>query len=440
MLGRSTSRVTTSSGATASGSSQDGGGPVDGRPLRMTVLGPMLVANMALLTVAGPSFGILASTLLETFGISRGQLGQLNAGYAVIGALVSPSTGRLADRVGGRNLMVVGFAIAALVFVLLGTANGFLVLVVAAALSGIPNGMGNQGTNKYISARVPAERRGVITGVKQSGVMFGVFTAGLALPRGVAAIGYSATMFMVAGLALLGAVAALVLLPADRAVEPPVGERAGRLPASIRWIALYSALMGGAIGCQSTFLALYAEEDLGFTRVEAGMLVGSVGLVAVVARVLLGRLTQTVPSYAPVLVTIALGAMASFVVIRLASTVGPWLILVTPLVAGFTTSSWNAPVNLASMRLVPQAQAGRSSGAIMFGFMSGYAIAPPVFGAAVDRLGSYELPWLGGVALCAGAAATAMAWRRGERRSRPGPAGRRVDRQLAAHEDPAHRP
>jgi predicted MFS family arabinose efflux permease len=384
----------------------------------MAVLGPMLVVNMALLTVAGPSFGILASTLLETFDITRGQIGQLNAGYAVVGALVSPFTGRLADRIGGRNLMVTGFGIAALVFVLLGAANGFVLLFVAAALSGVPNGMGNQGTNKYISAEVPVERRGVITGVKQSGVMFGVFCAGLALPRGVAAVGYSATMLTVAGLALLGAAVALVVLPADRG-DSSVNRTGGRLPSSMRWIALYSSLMGGAIGCQSAFLALYAEEELGFSRVEAGMLVGSIGLVAVVARIVLGRLTQTVATYAPVLATMALGGMVSFAVIWLASSIGSWLILLTPLVAGFTTSSWNSPVNLASMRLVAPNQAGRSAGMVMFGFMTGYAIAPPLFGAAVDRLGSYDLPWLAGALLCLGAAGTAFAWRRQEHRAAP---------------------
>ena len=55
----------------------------------------------------------------------------------------------------------------------------------------------------------------------------------------------------------------------------------------------------------------------------------------------------------------------------------------------------------------------------MFGFMSGYATAPPLFGAAVDQLGSYDLPWLAGVVLCLGAAAVALAWSRQDRRLRP---------------------
>ncbi len=374
---------------------------------------------MALLTVAGPSFGILASTLIDTFDITRGQLGQLNAGYAVVGAAVSPFTGRLADRIGGRNLMLVGLGFSTLVFVLLGAANGFVLLAVAAALSGVPNGMGNQATNKYISGEVPVERRGVITGIKQSGVMFGVFTGGLALPRGVSAFGYSTTMSVVALLAVVGAIVVAIVLPADGGDRSSTLRSSGRLPSAMYWVAGYSALMGGAIGCQSTFLALYAEEDLGFTRVQAGMLVGSIGLVAVVARIILGRLTQTVDSYVPVLITMALGGALSFAVIRLASSLGPWLILLTPVIAGFTTSSWNSPVNLASMRLVAPDQTGRSAGLVMFGFMSGYAIAPPTFGAAVDRLGSYDLPWLAGTLLCLGAAATAFAWSRQDRRPAP---------------------
>lgn len=382
--------------------------------VRPAVLGPMLVVNMALLTVAGPSFGILASTLIESFDITRGQLGQLNAGYAVVGALVSPFTGRLADRIGGRNLMTVGFLVAAAVFGLLGAANGFVALLVAAILSGAPNGMGNQATNKYISAEVPAARRGVITGVKQSGVMFGVFMAGLWLPRGVVSIGYSATMFVVAAMALIGAIVVRAVLPADESDGPAVEGRREKLPTSIRWLALYSALMGGAIGCQSTFLALYLEEVLDYSRAASGLLVGLTGLVAIGARILLGRLTQTVASYTPVLVTIALGAVVSFAVIRLAAEFGSWMVLATPIVAGFTTSSWNTPVMLASMRLVPPGAAGRSAGMVMFGFMTGYAIVPPVFGAAVDRLGSYDLPWLAGIVLCLGAAAVALAWRRQE--------------------------
>ncbi|MDH4144972.1 MAG: MFS transporter, partial [Acidimicrobiia bacterium] len=74
--------------------------------VRLPVLGVMMVLNMALLTVAGPTVGILASTLLERFDMSRSQIGQLSAGYAVVAAVVSPFTGRLADRVGGRNTML----------------------------------------------------------------------------------------------------------------------------------------------------------------------------------------------------------------------------------------------------------------------------------------------------------------------------------------------
>ncbi len=379
------------------------------------VLGPMLVANMALLTVAGPSFGILASTLIDSFDITRGQVGQLNAGYAVVGALISPFTGALADRIGGRNLMTVGFVVAAVVFVLLGSATGFAFLLGAAIVSGAPNGMGNQGTNKYITAEVPVERRGVLTGIKQSGVMVGVFLAGLTLPPSVAAFGYSSTMFAVAGLAAVGAVLVRVLLPADPVA--PRSERLahrGPLPVAIRWLTTYAALMGAAIGAQSAFLALYVEEELAFSRSEAGLLVGLTGLVGIGARILHGRLTQTVDSYAPALFRLAAGATLSFVVIRLAADVGWWLVLATPVIAGFTTSSWNSPVMLASMRLAPSHMAGRSAGSVMFGFMSGYAIGPPLFGAAVDRLGSYDLPWLSGIVLCGAAAAVAVAWGRSE--------------------------
>lgn len=390
--------------------------------VRPAVLAPVLVANMAVLTVAGPSFGILASTLIESFDITRGQVGQLNAAYAVVAALVSPFTGAVADRIGGRNLMTAGFGVAALVFVLLGSATGFGLLLVAAVLSGTPNGMANQGTNTYIAAEVPPERRGVITGIKQSGVMVGVFLAGLCLPAGVGAWGYPATMYAVAGVAITAAVVLRLVLPADEVLAISGTTSRKPLPPAIRWLTIYAALMGAAIGSQSAFLALYAEEELGFSRSGAGLLVGSIGLVGVGARILHGRLTQTVDSYAPALVRLAVGATASFLVIRLAADVGSWLILVTPIAAGFTTSAWNTPVMLASMRHVPKGSAGRSTGLVMFGFMGGYAVGPPIFGAAVDRLGSYDLPWLSGIVVCLGAAAVAAWWGRTPSSLVPAPA------------------
>ncbi len=381
------------------------------------VLGPALVANMALLTMAGPSIGILAGSLRELFSLSTGQIGQLNAGYAVVAAVISPFTGRLADRIGGRNTMTIGFLVAATVFFLFGAASGFATLLAAAVLSGVPNGMSNQGTNKYISAEVPAERRGVITGVKQSGVMFGVFLAGALLPRGVANFGYRTTMWTVTAIALAAAAMIRVVLPADSGQAPRADVTPAALPPAIRWLALYAALMGGAIGSQSAFLALYLEDELDFTRQTAGALIGITGLVAVFGRITLGRLTQAVSSFAPVLVAIALGATISFAVIRLSTEVGPWLIWLVPLTAGVTTSAWNAPVMLASMRLVPTSAAGRSAGLVMFGFMSGYSITPPIFGAAIDRFGSYNLPWSMGMILCLAAATVGWAWGRQERQT-----------------------
>ena len=85
--------------------------------------------------------------------------------------------------------------------------------------------------------------------------------------------------------------------------------------------------------------------------------------------------------------------------IRLASEVGAWLVLITPVIAGFTTSSWNAPVMLASMRLVPPQDTGRSAGMVMLGFMSGYSVGPPIFGRAVEALYAWRMFDLGWVRL-----------------------------------------
>ncbi|MEZ5235659.1 MAG: hypothetical protein R2749_23620 [Acidimicrobiales bacterium] len=84
-----------------------------------------------------------------------------------------------------------------------------------------------------------------------------------------------------------------------------------------------------------------------------------------------------------------------------------------------TVGSWNSVAMLGAMASVPLAQAGRSSGRVMVGFLGGLGLAPPLFGAAVDRSGSYPWAWTVLAGLCTIAATAMVAWRLLDRRSAP---------------------
>jgi cyanate permease len=56
--------------------------------------------------------------------------------------------------------------------------------------------------------------------------------------------------------------------------------------------------------------------------------------------------------------------------------------------------------------------AGRASGKVMFGFLIGLGIAPPVYGRTVDVTGSYTLMWWMAVVAYTAAFLLVVAWSR----------------------------
>lgn len=444
-----------------------------GRPL----LAGWTCTTMVFGTVAGPAVGILASTLIDRFDLTRADVGRLSALYALVGAAVSPLTGRLADRLGGRHMVVATFLGGAVTFLLYAAASGYALLLVAAAVSGVPNGTGNQATNRLIATRLTATERGVVTGVKQSGVQLGRFLAGLILPSTVVVWGLSRSYLAMAVLAVAGAALSLVLLPHDApagraptgAANPPGAARlpaapapvaaaptsavtaalapapaaapaaptsavtaaaapapaptakadpagAARLPAAVWWLTLYALLLGAAAGATGAFTALFGEQELGMTRAQAGFMVGLTGGAAVIARILLSGVAQRARHYGPPLAWIALGAAASLAVTAAAPRLGVAALWLGTVGTAVTIGSWNSVAMLAAMASVPPSQAGRSSGRVMVGFLSGLGVAPPLFGAAVDRTGSYLLGWGVLLGTCAVAGATMLLWWRRDQR------------------------
>ena len=63
------------------------------------------------------------------------------------------------------------------------------------------------------------------------------------------------------------------------------------------------------------------------------------------------------------------------------------------------------------------AATGRASGVVLFGFLTGLGLGPPVFGAIVDTTGSYDLMWLLSAAAAVAAGGVVIAWGSSVRRS-----------------------
>jgi len=358
-------------------------------------------AAMTVATFPIIAFSVLAADLIDEFGVSRAQVGFLVTATGLIGALLSPVFGRVTDRIGAVNATRSVLGIGALTLAALAVSPAYGVLVLASLATGIPNGWSNPATNALIVDNVPAGGRGVVTGIKQSGVQIGTFLGGLFLPILTRLWNWRV------------AVAAFILIPlaglSGMLGRPEAGARRGThshrhassVPTAVRWIALYGTISGLCTSAVFGFLPLFAEEDQGWSPGAAGALIAVVGLVGIGARVAWPSLSERGIGHGRTLRILAYLTAASAILLGLASAgiVPSWPLIPAALLLGGGGIAWNAVGMLAVMDFSPQQIVGRSTGLVLLGFLLGLAAGAPLMGWSVDLLGSYTPGFMTVVAL-----------------------------------------
>ena len=355
--------------------------------------GAVLALIMGVSTFALTVFAVLASQLIAEFGLDRWQIGALVTASTLTGAVLSPVIGRLTDRFGARRSALINLAIGAGALAALALAPTFGLLLLAALLTGVSQGMGNPSTNKLISFHMPVGERGLITGIKQSGVQVGTVVGGLALPLLALTWGWRWAVAVFAVVAAAGMLVAAAILPTDPVVNEADQVKVNRLPRVISWLSLYGFLLGAGGSAIFTYLALFGQEGLGYSQTVAGGAVAVMGVVGIVSRVVWSRAAEKGHRYRGSLLWLAGLATLSAAVMAVAQA-APSLIWVAAAGTGLSASAWNSVGMLAVMFLVPPALAGRASGVVLFGFLAGLGVGAPAFGWSVDQLGTYVPGWL----------------------------------------------
>lgn len=406
---------------------------------RRSTLVAVLVATMTATSFQIFALSVLAIELITDLDLSRAELGLIGSVNTMTGALTAPLSGRLTDRVGPWAAAVSGMLISALGMSMMALSGSALALAASALVSGVPQGWGNPATNALIAERVAPGRRGTITGIKQSGVQFGVFLSGFTLPTMAVWFGWRGASWAYAAVFALVAVLTAVLLPrrpspvtpttsagqnrpADDATtagvtaaasEPTAsggvaengGAETGDVVAAMDpWIwrlagyALLSGTLGGTIG---RFFPLWAEEAVGMTTRTAGFLVAMTGMLGIVARIVAGRIAESAISPPRLLrILAAIGGVYGLVLVA-TPWLGSWILWPATALNAVGIGAWNAVAMLAIIMVVPRQLAGRASGVVMLGFLGGLSLGSPVAGWAVDRWSSYQPVWGVCVALSA---------------------------------------
>ena len=353
-------------------------------------------------------FGLLLPLLpyyAETYGANGVAVGLLNTSYSFMQFLFSPLWGRLSDRIGRRPVILGSLIATAVAYVVFGLATSLPVLFASRIFAGIAGGV-IPTTQAYVAdTTTPAERT---KGMGLIGAAFGLgFIFGPALGGVLSRYGYSIPAFAAAGIALLAALFAFVLLPESLPKEARAAAAARRLAPVSRFSALgrpelrpvfllffigtlcFSALEG-------TF-ALFGEHVYRIGPREVGYLFAFVGsLSALMQAGVVGRLARRFGERALVL--------AGFLLMGLGMVfagVGPVFGLMLTAMGAVSVGNGLASPSLAGLASV--SSRAEEQGAVLGTYQSLGSLArsagPFLGGLAFDHLGAGSPLWLGGIVI-----------------------------------------
>lgn len=360
------------------------------------------------------TLGALGPVLIDELALSRTQLGSLTTALYLVAGLCSPVVGSLVDVMGGRRLLLVLFATAAVAQLVLAAADTYQIVLVAAAVAGAALAISNPVTNQLIGVHLRPGDRGTIMGVKQSGAQLAALVAGAVVPWGAVVYGWRMVVVAALVLPLAGLLGTWWVVPTGSAGnqgKPSWSERG----TAVWWLSTYAFFMGGGTAAVVAYLPLYGFERVGLSVRAAGWAVALPGLVGVVTRILLGRVVERLASVALPLVALGVCAMVSLLLVLAAEAGGPWLLWAGAVGIGASAIAWPVVGMLSLLRTTSLGLAGRASGVLLLSTFAGFVSSPVVVGVSVDASGSYTVGWTIVTLLFAGALTTALLWRARER-------------------------
>lgn len=361
----------------------------------------------------------------EEFNASYTELGLLVSVFAIASATLQTPMGFLVDRIGALPVLIGGMALQAGSFALMGVVPTYSVLLLLAMAGGAGNSVFHPSDYAIMTSSVSPGRLGRAVSMHSLSGFLGFAAAPVAVSLLSALWGWRGAA-MISGCVGLAIVLTLYLNRAS--LRKDVANRrsgAGEVqPASSPWASLRSLLSTPMMLCLAMYIvlatswgsvqsfaptALIVLHDMSLAWANAGMTVFFIGATI---GVVFGGIAADRTHRHEMVVTAALVAAATFLILPAWSALPDGLVMAALAAGGFATGSIPPSRDMVVRKAMPPGSAGKTFGFVSMGHDIGAAMAPAVLGRLLDGGRGYESVFV----LCVISLLTGIAMVHGTRR------------------------
>ena len=380
----------------------------------------LLAATFAQLSISYISQGIgtLAPFLTESFSLNNTLIGlsgvAVNAGMLLMSAIA----GTLVDILGEKVVLVTGGILAGLGIMLTSRADSFNTFLALLFFTGIWASVATPAGSKAVMTWFPYSKRGLVLGIRQTGIPLGGLAAALTLPIIAMYINWRGAMLVMGSVSLLGAFVAFWAMkkPPDQPTKnvaplPLVEVGVSRLEQNSRrgmirqvlknrpvWLlSVTAATFASAQFTLVAHLLVYVHKALGHPIILASIMLALAQLTGAMARIILGVFSDTLfqGRRKPLLAVCGIQMMVMAIIMSQVTSATPIvLVAIIIFLFGFAAIGWNGLFVAFISEIVGMDQAGTAVGLGLTLTQIGVLGFPPIFGFVVDTSGSYGPGWL----------------------------------------------
>ena len=322
--------------------------------------GTFAQASFSASSVGLPALG---PALKSDYGLTLGETGVVLAAIGIGMLFTLLGWGLVADRIDERWVIATGLSGAAVMLAVASTTDSFAAVTGTLVAVGALGASVNAASGRAIMAWFPGSELGLALGIRQTAIPIGGALGAVLLPVLASAGGTHLAFLFLAGACLTGAVVAAVFIRGGGGGEQELGEVTRPLRDPRMWklgtgAGLYLTAQVGITG----FVVLFLHEHRHVSTHAAAALLAAINVLAIVARIAAGRISDRLASRLRPLRTIGVALALSTAGVAAATEAPLVLIVALFLVAGVLSMSWNGLAYAAAAEAAGAARTGAALG------------------------------------------------------------------------------